>query len=90
MKRFELALVGIIGMLAMSVPFGAQAFSIKPIKYRVVVDPGLEQIISVDISNTGADTRRYTIRMTGVTQDTEGRPIFKEGYIVCRVLKDIK
>ncbi len=66
-------------MLAMSVPFGAQAFSIKPIKYRVVVDPGLEQIISVDISNTGADTRRYTIRMTGVTQDTEGRPIFKEG-----------
>lgn len=63
----------------MSMPFGAQAFSIKPVKYRVVVDPGREQIISVSITNTNADSRRYTIRVTGVTQDAEGRPIFKEG-----------
>jgi hypothetical protein len=79
MKRFALVLVGIISMLGMSVPFGARAFSIKPVKYRVVVDPGLEQIISVGITNTGTETRRYTIRMTGVKQDSEGRPIFKEG-----------
>jgi hypothetical protein len=33
MKRFTLALVGIISMLGMSVPFGAQAFSIKPVLF---------------------------------------------------------
>lgn len=57
----------------------AQAFSIKPARHIVAVDPGKEQIIQIIVKNTEAEGKTFTARVGGVRQDSEGRPVFGDG-----------
>ncbi len=71
-----LTLLTIIGSL--SAGLSAHAFSITPTRYVITVDPGTTQSLTVKVINTEAKTVQVRALVSGLSQDSAGRPVFGE------------
>lgn len=57
----------------------AQAFSISPLKYFYTLAPGDKQDILVTIRNDEAQSKEFTLSVTGLKQDKLGHSLFQNG-----------
>ncbi len=72
--KITIVVAGAVWLLRPST--SAQAFTITPTKYVITVDPGTKSQLTVKVTNT--DNSPVTIQpsVTGLAQDSLGRPIF--------------
>ena len=57
----------------------ARAFEISPVKSLFTVDPNSSQTIVIKIKNSEKNDLSFKLDVLGVTQDSDGKPIFSRG-----------
>lgn len=58
------------------------ALTITPLRYRVTIDPGVSASVRVAVLNDEATPHRFRVSVTGVKQDSAGRPLFGNSFDV--------
>lgn len=68
------------GALSFSLSLPARAFTIRPVRYRMTIDPGGRAAASVTVLNDEAASHYFRASVAGVEQDSAGRPLFGNSF----------
>jgi len=68
----------LLSLLLLLFPAACLAFSILPSKFVLTIDPGNSQSLNIEIKNDGDTEKKYSLKVTGLSQDIDGKLVSKE------------